>query len=118
MRDANRRAFIARSLICLGAAAAVGSLGIAAAQTPAPAPTPATSVKWVCPPCGCAADGKQFDAPGSCPECGMTLIPKTVAADPTPTKPADNSANPAGKPSAAPPSAARPTPPAAPTPPQ
>lgn len=31
---------------------------------------------YICPPCGCAMDGKTFDGPGRCPACGMTLIPK------------------------------------------
>ncbi len=30
---------------------------------------------YVCPPCGCAADGEEFDGPGRCPACGMTLEP-------------------------------------------
>ena len=105
----NRRAFLTRSVILLGAAGALCSLSIAAAQTPAP------HVKWVCPPCGCAQDGKEFDAPGSCPECGMTLVPKTPAADPAPTKPADASA---AKPVAAPPPGANSAPSGAQTPPQ
>jgi hypothetical protein len=32
--------------------------------------------KWMCPPCGCSADGKTFDAAGDCPACGMPLVPK------------------------------------------
>ncbi len=27
----------------------------------------------VCPPCGCASDGKTFERPGACPDCGMPL---------------------------------------------
>jgi putative intracellular protease/amidase len=34
------------------------------------------STEYVCPPCGCSNDGKVFNAPGSCPVCGMPLIPK------------------------------------------
>jgi hypothetical protein len=34
------------------------------------------SGKYACPPCGCSADGKTFDAPGDCPACGMPLAPK------------------------------------------
>lgn len=30
---------------------------------------------YVCPPCGCSADGTQFDGPGACPACGMALVP-------------------------------------------
>jgi len=29
---------------------------------------------WVCPPCGAPCDAKVFDHPGTCPECGMTLV--------------------------------------------
>lgn len=28
-----------------------------------------------CPPCGCSSDDVIFDAPGVCPDCGMTLEP-------------------------------------------
>src|SRR5690606_5930646 len=31
---------------------------------------------YVCPPCGCAADGRLFKKPGKCPACGMVLIKK------------------------------------------
>jgi DNA-directed RNA polymerase subunit RPC12/RpoP len=54
--------------VLFGAACACAVPGLAGAQT---APR-----KYVCPPCGCAADGKEFDAPGTCPECGMPLVPK------------------------------------------
>ena len=60
--------------VLFGAACACAAPGLAAAQT---APR-----KYVCPPCGCAADGKEFDAPGTCPECGMTLVPKPDDAKP------------------------------------
>jgi Heavy metal binding domain len=82
MCDTHRRAFLTRSIFVLGAVAAGASLAVAGAQTPA------TTAKWVCPPCGCPSDGKEFDAPGSCPSCGMTLIQKPVAAAPAaPAKP-------------------------------
>ncbi len=29
---------------------------------------------YMCPPCGCAMDGRVFEAPGKCPACDMTLI--------------------------------------------
>ena len=29
---------------------------------------------YICPPCGCASDGKTFDQPGTCPSCGMGLV--------------------------------------------
>lgn len=45
--------------------------------------------KFVCPPCGCSYDGKEFDKPGVCPDpaCGMTLIPKPVSAPPASATP-------------------------------
>jgi hypothetical protein len=72
MSIASRRLFLQAGV--LGAACACA--GVALAQT-SPAPS---SGKFVCPPCGCAADGKVFDAPGTCPECGMTLVPKPAEA--------------------------------------
>jgi hypothetical protein len=44
------------------------------------------STAYVCPPCGCAMDGKEFAAPGACPACGMALMPKPQA-EPTPFQP-------------------------------
>lgn len=32
-------------------------------------------IKYMCSPCGCADDGKQFDTLGHCPSCNMTLVP-------------------------------------------
>ena len=74
MTTASRRLVLQGALFGL----ACGCLGVSAAyaaETPAPSP----SGKYVCPPCGCAADGKEFDKPGACPECGMPLVPKTSA---------------------------------------
>ncbi len=34
------------------------------------------AAEYVCPPCGCSNDDKVFNAPGSCPVCGMQLVPK------------------------------------------
>ena len=70
-----------------GAACACLAPALAGAGTPTTSP----SGKWVCPPCGCAADGKEFDAPGACPECGMPLVakpaePKPKAGAPAPHK--------------------------------
>lgn len=44
--------------------------------------------RYRCPPCGCAMDGKDFDAPGICPACGMTLVLTAVADSPAPANPA------------------------------
>jgi hypothetical protein len=48
--------------------------------------------KYVCPPCGCSQDDKEFDKPGVCPDpaCGMQLVPKPA---PGPASPAPPSAN-------------------------
>jgi rubrerythrin len=69
MRNSDRRHFLRTSLLTLGA---VGIAGAALAADPEPKPKKV----YVCPPCGCAADGKEFPDPGNCPECGMTLIGK------------------------------------------
>ena len=37
--------------------------------------------KWACPPCGLDCDKLVFDKPGSCPQCGMTLIPLGSSTD-------------------------------------
>lgn len=39
-----------------------------------------TTGPYICAPCGCAMDGREFDGPGKCPACGMTLIPKPAVA--------------------------------------
>ena len=91
MTHASRRFILQGALF--GVACACAAAGAASAQTPAkPGP------KYVCPPCGCAADGKEFDAPGACPECGMPLVAKP-ADKPSQPKPGD--AAPAPKLSAA-----------------
>ncbi len=36
----------------------------------------AAHAEWVCPPCGRTCDDKQFEAPGTCPVCGMPLMRK------------------------------------------
>src|SRR5689334_16007169 len=38
---------------------------------------------YVCAPCGLPCDKLKFDKPGSCPQCGMTLIPEGGAGVPT-----------------------------------
>jgi hypothetical protein len=73
---ATRRTFIGLGVVAVCACAAAP---VSLAQTPAP-PPPGT--KFVCPPCGCSADDKEFDAPGACPACGMPLIPKAAPVTP------------------------------------
>ena len=69
MSLASRRFILKGALF--GVACACAAVSAASAQTPAK-----PGQKYVCPPCGCAADGKEFDAPGACPECGMPLVAK------------------------------------------
>ena len=46
------------------------------------APVRAAAESYVCPPCGEPCDTLTFDHPGTCPACGMTLVPKSsVPAD-------------------------------------
>jgi hypothetical protein len=77
---------LARRLF-LGAACACAAAPFALAQ-PAPAgqpsDAPSSDEKYVCPPCGCSQDDKEFDRPGYCPDpaCGMQLIPKPRQAPP------------------------------------
>lgn len=56
-------------------AGAVGLCGCASSA----APPAATAAAYICPPCGCAMDGREFPGPGTCPACGMPLIPKPPA---------------------------------------
>jgi pimeloyl-ACP methyl ester carboxylesterase len=41
----------------------------------------ASAAGFVCPPCGCAKDGEVFANPGTCPACGMRLIPASMKRD-------------------------------------
>lgn len=70
-----RRNYLKGSAGAMVAAAGIGSVGLVASTAQAdPATVPKTQ-KYRCPPCGCASDQLVFDKPGSCPSCGMTLIP-------------------------------------------
>jgi hypothetical protein len=87
MSIATRRGFLRAGMIGAACACvAVGAGGGVARAADAP-PDAQKGGKWVCPPCGCAADSKEFDAPGSCPECGMELIPKPAPKAAAPTAP-------------------------------
>jgi hypothetical protein len=104
MCEQQRRKFLARTTLGAGAIIGVSLLGFASAQTLDP-----TGKKWTCPPCGCGQDGKEFDAPGPCPSCGMPMVEKT-AAKPSPADKHDHPetfpAKPAGAAAPATPSAA------------
>lgn len=42
--------------------------------------TTAEKQHWVCPPCNIPCDTLVFDAPGTCPTCGMALVEQAAAA--------------------------------------
>lgn len=46
---------------------------LAAAPLASASHAPAPARHYHCPPCGCASQGRNFDRPGSCPDCGMAL---------------------------------------------
>ena len=69
MCNSDRRHFLAMSLVTVGAVG-IGGAALAAETQPRKV--------YVCPPCGCAADGKEFPEPGTCPECGMPLVEKSA----------------------------------------
>lgn len=77
MCNSDRRHFLG---IAVAAAGGLAVIGVAGAALAADAPKPGKI--YVCPPCGCAADGKEFPAPGACPECGMPLVEKAPAPAP------------------------------------
>jgi putative intracellular protease/amidase len=80
-----RRHFIKRGT---GAVLAAGCLSIRAAKTPAldliANPTGGLN-SYICPPCGQACDKLTFDKPGTCPQCGMKLVPLSGGEDSPPT---------------------------------
>jgi hypothetical protein len=73
MCDCGRRHFLGMSLLTLGA---VGLAGAAFAAEPASKTDPKAPKVFICPPCGCDNDGKEFAAAGSCTACGMPLMEK------------------------------------------
>lgn len=79
MCENHRRQFLRLSALTLGAGLAVGIGGAALAAEPA---GKAPAKVYVCPPCGCDNDGKDFPAPGLCTACGMPLMEKPPADKP------------------------------------
>lgn len=69
----SRRQFIRSSVGTTVACACLGASGpssLAANIGPG-----GSAVAYVCPPCGLPCDKLSFDKPGTCPNCGMTLVP-------------------------------------------
>lgn len=81
-RSVSRRAFLQSSA---GAALACGcmeaSLMSPAAHATAANDSAAAPKTYVCPPCGLPCDKLTFDKPGTCPSCGMRLVPAAGADD-------------------------------------
>ena len=74
----NRRSFVASIATLVPAAALMRPSALFAGTRPQkPSSSPATGKRssYICPPCGQPCDKLTFDKPGSCPVCGMTLIP-------------------------------------------
>ncbi len=81
--SSERRRFLAR-VSAAGAALAVGAGPMPAARA-APGDPSQGAVEagpYRCPPCGCSMDGQDFSSPGTCPACGMTLVPKNPPFEP------------------------------------
>lgn len=72
MSIASRRGLLKGGLFVFACACATPRGAFAAETSP--------TGKWVCPPCGCSADGKEFDKAGDCPACGMPLMAKPAEA--------------------------------------
>jgi transcriptional regulator GlxA family with amidase domain len=62
----HRRSFVAGSLLALATGSAASAQAVPGGG-------------YICAACGCASDGKIFAAPGTCPSCGMPLIPASQA---------------------------------------
>lgn len=64
--------FSGGSMVVFLALSLAAGLGVPAAS--------AEAKRYVCPPCGAPCDTLEFDAPGVCPKCGMTLVDAAAAA--------------------------------------
>ena len=77
--NSNHEGFTRRRFMISGTGAIVAAGSLAAMKLQASSPDPITSRSgslegFICPPCGQDCDKLTFDKPGSCPQCGMTLI--------------------------------------------
>lgn len=63
MNQFSRRTFVASSLALTACSSSAHSADV-------------TPEIFICPPCGCAEDNTEFQQPGRCPDCDMTLMPK------------------------------------------
>ena len=74
-----RRTFIKGSASALVATSCLGHFGSSMAMFEAQTAKRASAKTYVCPPCGLPCDKLTFDKPGTCPSCGMTLVPAGVS---------------------------------------
>ena len=79
MCNTQRRNFIASSIAFSAVAPIVITETFAAADVQTEAKV------WICPPCGCPDDAKEFPARGRCPSCDMELIEKVKTNREAPT---------------------------------
>jgi putative intracellular protease/amidase len=70
-----RRNYLTGSAGAMVAAAGLGAVGLAS-RSEAAAPPSLNAQAYRCPPCGLPCDQLIFDKPGTCPNCGMTLVPE------------------------------------------
>jgi len=69
----NRRQFLIGGVGATVAGGCLNNLQLATLSVEARA-TPSAKL-YICPPCGLPCDKLTFDSPGSCPQCGMKLVP-------------------------------------------
>jgi putative intracellular protease/amidase/DNA-directed RNA polymerase subunit RPC12/RpoP len=73
--DLTRRTFIKGGAGALLAASCLTALGSRAGTAQASTSLDSAAGVYICPPCGAPCDKLTFDKPGTCPNCGMTLVP-------------------------------------------
>lgn len=73
--ELTRRSFIKASGGAIIAASCVPSIIAGKEPVASQALQGAAKKVYVCPPCGLDCDKLTFDSPGTCPQCGMTLVP-------------------------------------------
>jgi putative intracellular protease/amidase len=90
LQGASDHALTRRRFLASGAGAVVAASCLPSFRPPATALAPPTNQgtaarTYVCPPCGLECDKLVFDKPGTCPQCGMTLVPADGGAGAPPT---------------------------------
>jgi putative intracellular protease/amidase/DNA-directed RNA polymerase subunit RPC12/RpoP len=73
--DLTRRTFMKGGAGALLAASCLTALGSRPGTAQASTSLDSAAAVYICPPCGAPCDKLTFDKPGTCPNCGMTLVP-------------------------------------------